>query len=735
MENTELKGTVEKITYKNSSNGYTVFKLKVGKEQVTCVGLVPVINEGDTVTVSGNYSSHSIYGEQFTVSSVEVSAPKTQLQILKFLSSGAVKGVGPATALKIVERFKSKTLDIIENYPLELTVIKGISEEKALSICEEYKKQFGIRDIMISLAEFNITPTEATEIFKHLGIDSIALIRENPYLLCCDEIGFSFDRAEDISATLGLPQDNDGRICAGVEHILKRNLSNGHTCVPMSKLVPIAVDLLGVNRIMIEDSIDNMCTKMQTALRSIDGEDFLFLWDYFVAEEFIASKLNAYIDSNIPLFPITDAELSALEKTLGITFDEKQKESVNAALSNNVFILTGGPGTGKTTTLNALIRIFERRNLSISLCAPTGRAAKRITELTGYDAKTLHRLLEVEWGKGGKQSFSKNKKNPLDYDIIIIDEMSMVDTMLFKALLEACRITTRIILVGDSDQLPSVGAGNILGDLIDCGRISGIKLEKIFRQSDSGDIVKNAHKVISGQIPTIDNNSKDFFFLKNYNPELASRVTCELVSERLPNAYGFSSVEDIQVLCPSKKGACGSYNLNILLQEALNPYKKNTKELHYKGIAFREGDKVMQVKNDYDISWTADSGECGNGIFNGDIGTVLSVDVRNRSLAVRFDDKVATYFDEDLEILELGYAITVHKSQGSEFDCVVIPICDTSKLLRYRNLIYTAITRAKKMLVFVGNEEIMKEMILNDRKTLRYSGLKYFMENYDKKLL
>ncbi len=731
MMEQQLKGIVDKITYRNKENGYTVIKLAVGKENVTCVGTIPSVNEGDTLTVTGEYSNHSLYGEQFNIKAFEISAPKTQLQILKFLSSGAIKGIGPATAIKIVERFKSKTLDIIENYPMELTVIKGISSDKAMAISDEYKRQYGIRDIMLSLAEFNITPVEATDIFKVLGIHSIELIRENPYVLCVDEIGFSFERAEEISSVLGIPEDSDGRISAGIEHILKRNLMNGHTCLPVFKLIPVAEKLLNVNEIFLRDSLKNMADAMKITIRIFEGTEYVFLYEFFTAEEFIASKINAYIDNNVPLYDITKEEIDIIEHKLGFNFEKKQVESVNAALKNNVFILTGGPGTGKTTTLNALIHILSDRKMSIALSAPTGRAAKRITELTGFEAKTLHRLLEVEWGKGNKQVFNKNRKNPIDEDVIIIDEMSMVDTLLFKSLLEACRISSRIIIVGDSDQLPSVSAGNILGDLISSGRIANVKLDKVFRQNETSDIIKNAHEVISGKIPKLNNNSADFFFIKSYNPELCARTTVELIEERLPKAYGFSQKGDIQVLCPSKKLTCGAYNLNQLIQDALNPIIKDKKQLFYKGVSFRVGDKVMQTKNDYDICWTDDSGESGTGIFNGDIGEILDISVKNKALTVRYDDKVATYFEDELEILELAYAITVHKSQGSEFDCVIIPLCDTPKLLRYRNLIYTAITRAKKLLVFVGDEKVFYEMIENDRKTLRYTGLKYLMDNYE----
>ena len=731
MKNNEVKGTVDKITYRNSSNGYTVFKVKYKKEIISCVGIVPSLNEGDTVVLTGNFSNHSVYGEQFNVETIEISAPRTQLQVLKFLSSGAIKGIGPATAMKIVERFKENTLDIIENHPIELTVIKGISHDKATAISDEYKKQFGIRDIMLSLANFNISPVEATDIFKTLGVKSVDLIRENPYILSREDIGFSFERTEEIAENLGIPADNFGRLSAGIEYVLRKNLLNGPTCLPIRKLIDVCEKLLSVEGSLIQDCIALMCDEMRLVKRVFESETFLFLYEYYAAEEYIASKLNAYSANNISLFGLSELEIKLIEHKLGFEFDEKQIESVNCALENSVFVLTGGPGTGKTTTLNAIISVFEGRGKSIALAAPTGRAAKRITELTGYEAKTLHRLLEVEWGSEGKQSFARNKKRPLDEDIIIVDEMSMVDTLLFKALLEACRITSRIILIGDSDQLPSVGAGNVLGDIIDSGRVCGIKLDKIFRQSGSSSIVTNAHKVISGNMPLLVNNSSDFFFIRNNDPLAVAETIVDLVATRLPKAYNFSSFDNIQVLCPSKKLSCGSYNLNILLQEALNTSKNNKKQMFYKGVAFREGDKVMQTKNNYDIVWTSESGETGTGIINGDIGRKVDVDIKNRMLYVRFDDKVATYFEDDLEILDLAYAITVHKSQGSEFDCVVIPLCDTPHPLRYRNLIYTAITRAKKILVLVGNDSVLAEMIGNDRKTLRYSGLKYMLNNYE----
>ncbi len=728
----ELKGTVSRITFRNNDNGYTVFKLKAEKEEITCVGCVAVIGEGDSVALTGDFTVHASYGEQFAVETAEIEAPRTQLQILKYLSSGAIKGIGPSTALKIVERFKDKSLEIIENHPQELTAIKGISMDKAVSISEQYKNQFGIKEIMFELASFNISPMEATAIFKEYGTRSVEIITENPYVLCKEGIGFSFERVEEISERFEMPIDSVGRISAGIEYVLRKNLSNGHTCLPLEKVIKVSEQLLGVNSILINDTIKKMREEYSIIIRNFDGEDFIFLFEYHSAESTAASKLFAISGCNHSLCALTEDETEHMQRKFNISFEDKQLEAVNEALKNNIFILTGRPGTGKTTTLNALIYILSLRNYSISLAAPTGRAAKRITELTGYEAKTLHRLLEVEFGKGGEQVFARNRTRPLDDDVIIVDEMSMVDSMLFNALLDACRSTTRLIFVGDSDQLPSVGAGNVLGDLLDCGYIPSVKLERIFRQDDAGDIIKNAHAVISGTVPKTDNKSDDFFFLHSSDPDYTAGLVRDLISKRLPEAYKFSPIEDIQVLCPSKKGLCGSHNLNLLLQEALNPLVKDKKQIYYKGIPFREGDKIMQIKNNYEIVWTDDQGENGTGIYNGDIGIIQSVDLKERSLSIKFDDKVAVYFEPDFEILEHAYAITVHKSQGSEFPCVIIPLIDTPAPLRYRNLIYTAITRAKKMMVMCGFDGVLTQMVNNDRKTLRYSGLKYMLiETYE----
>ena len=727
MNNICIKGTVESVTYRNKDNGYTVIKIKYNNESIVATGTMPFLSEGDVVQLHGNYVFHSTYGNQFKSELCEVSVPETQAQILRYLSSGAIKGIGPATAAKIVELFKEEALDVIENEPYRLTYIKGISNDKALSISEQYKMQFGIRDIMMTLSKYKIKPNEAANVFKTLGVKSIDLIKENPYILCNDGINFSFERVDDIAIQFDFKNDNLFRIAAGIEFVLKNNLGNGHTCLPIDKLADVAARFLEVELQLVNETIDIMLDSFRLFKHYFDNTEFVFLPEYAMAEEYICSRIVSILRNNHKLHYITEAELNLVENKLGIKFDLLQINAVNCAMENSLFVLTGGPGTGKTTTLNAIIKIFENRNMSIALCAPTGRAAKRMTELTGKNASTLHRMLEVEWGNGSKQHFLKNSKNQLDYDVVIVDEMSMVDVCLFKALLEACKLTTRIILVGDSDQLPSVGAGNVLNDLISSEIVPYARLNKIFRQSEESSIINYSHEIINGHIPDGYERSNEFYFIKKSNSQSTLITATELSVERLKNAYGFSPFNNIQVLCPSRKKECGTLNLNNILQDKLNPLKKDGVELTFKGNSFRVGDKVMHIKNDYDIVWESDEGETGAGVFNGDIGFIEHIDVLGRCIKVRYDNKLASYYDEQIGLIELAYAITVHKSQGCEFDCVVIPLYDISPLLRYRNLLYTAITRAKKLIVIVGDSDIFEEMILNDRKTLRYTSLKYLL--------
>ncbi len=729
IDRVNLSGVVVKITYRNDDNGYTVLILEAADGRHTVVGTMPYISEGDFINCQGTVVYHSNYGEQLKAEKVEREVKRDAASVLRYLSSGSVKGIGPVTARLIVERFGEKTLEILENDYTRLAEIRGISAAKAESIHEEYIKQFGLQEIIMFLSPFSVTPTEALTVFKKFGGSAVNFIKENPYLLCSDDIGFSFDRVEEIAEYIGFSADREERTRAGILYVLKKNLGNGHTCLPLAKLCEVAARLLDISVENTEIAIENMIDSFVLAEEKMDGIPFVFLPDYFNAERKIAGRLMAVRD-NIPnVFAVSSLEIDRCENKLGIKFGENQRRAIISAVENGLLILTGGPGTGKTTTLNAIIEIFKYRDLKLALAAPTGRAAKRMTELTGCEAKTLHRLLECSFGEGGKQVFAKNEKNQLDCDAIIIDEMSMVDTLLFESLIKALKFGCRIIMVGDSDQLPSVGAGNVLNDLLESGNIPSVRLDTVFRQSSMSKIITTAHSIISSKEVDLKNDAQsDFFMLRRPTAEQTVDTVIELVSERLPKAYGFSVSEDIQVLCPSRKMDAGSMNLNNLLQSFLNPKSDKKTEMSYKGVYFRVGDKVMQVKNNYDIVWHRDNGEEGSGVFNGDIGFITEIDKKAGFMTVRYDDRVAEYVSDEISELELAYAITVHKSQGSEFECVVMPLFDVPQMLRYRNLLYTGVTRAKKMLIIVGNENVFVQMAANDRKTLRYTGLNHFLQ-------
>ncbi len=720
---------IVKITFRNESNYYTVAILKSGTEEFTAVGTMPFLNEGDTAEFTGEFTVHATYGEQFKVESFERKAPQNKAAILKYLSSGSIKGVGPSTAARIVEKFGEESLEIIQDNPSALATIKGISLSKALSISEEYHKQYGIRDIMLLLSKFNISPDRCVNIYKKYGAKSIEVIRANPYVLCAEGIDFNFELVEDIATDFQFDMSSEERIAAGIEYVLRKNLFNGHTCLPRKKFVPVACNLLGCKESVVEVCIDKLVNTFCLCVEIINQEEYLSIPDYYNAEQHIAARLfsvKRFLNSAVT---VDNLEIESVEKNLGIKFEHLQKQAIHEAFESGILILTGGPGTGKTTTLNAIIKLFENRKLNIELAAPTGRAAKRITELTGREAKTIHRLLEVEWGEGDKQQFARNEKNPLDCDVIIVDEASMIDAILFDNLLKALRLSCRIILVGDSDQLPSIGAGNVLNDILEADIFPSIRLKKVFRQADKSLIIHNAHAIINGESADFSKKDSDCFFLQRGDKYSAVQTVLDLVCERLPSAYDLNPITDIQVLCPSRMLDTGTVNLNNLLQSRLNPYTKGKPQLSFKGIYLREGDKVMQIKNNYDLQYKKDNGEYGSGIFNGDVGYITDIDIRGGIIKVRYDDKVATYFSEDLSQLELAYAVTVHKSQGSEYDYVIIPLCDVPTKLMYRNLLYTAVTRAKKMLILVGNENIWDSMVENNRKTLRYTLLQKFLKD------
>lgn len=724
----ELCGSVETVVYHNDKNQYTVLEMNAGNENVTVVGAFPFVSVGEELHVYGKWSSHPSFGDQFKAEAFERSRPATTAAMLKYLSSGAVKGIGPATARRIIETFGGKALEIIENEPERLAQIKGITREKALEINTELKRVYGIRELMAFLGAYGVRPEEAVLVWKQFGEGSVGCIQEDPYCLCGDGLDISFSIADSIAESMEKPRNDDGRVQAGVLYVLRHNLNNGHTCLPADKLCQAAQRLLGVELSDVQDALLLLCEHYQTVCVNFDGRDFIFLKKQYQSEEYISRRMQGMLQ--MPPQSICGAEnmIADVERTQGIAYAEKQRDAIRAALDKGILILTGGPGTGKTTTLNAIIRILKEMGERVFLAAPTGRAAKRMSELTGEEAKTIHRMLQVDWDEQDNPVFTRNERNPLECDCLVIDELSMVDSYVFESVLRALPISCRLILVGDSDQLPSVGAGNVLGDLVASGLFPTVQLKEIFRQSMASLIVMNAHQIVEGKIPDLSRRDSDFFFMPDAEPEDAAKLIVSLCSQRLPKSYGYSSVSDIQVLCPGRKGELGTAELNKLLREAINPPAKNKTEVKINGTLFRLGDKVMQVRNDYNLPWTKEDDTSGEGVFNGDMGVVTEIDRPGGVLRVQIDDKEVLYdFEHASNELEPAYAVTVHKSQGNEFTAVVIPVLKPPMQLCYRNLLYTAVTRAKKLLILVGTRGTIEAMVENDRKTRRYTGLARFL--------
>lgn len=723
----EMTGSVEQVVYRNEKNGYAVIDLNNGEELVTVVGTMPFVGVGEELHVVGEWVVSPTYGTQFKAQAVERSAPAGAAAILKYLSSGAVKGVGPSTAKKMVDMFGEHTLEVLENEPARLAEVRGITRAKAARMSEEFQRVGGIRETMIKLSGFGIQPEEAVRVWKTFGPQAEDRIRENPYCICGDGLELDFSRAERIAAMLERPQDDDCRLRAGIVYILKHNEKNGHTCLPADKLAAASVRMLGVSRELVANVLQELVGEGSLVLHTFHGRDFLFLPALYRSETYIAGRIRMML--RFPAQPVAGVEgyISTIEAEEQIEYAELQKTAVKEALTRGMLILTGGPGTGKTTTLNAIIRILSFKGDRVMLAAPTGRAAKRMSELTGGEAKTLHRLLHVKWDDDDRPEFEKNEKYLLECDTLIIDELSMVDTSLFEAALRALPLGARLIMVGDCDQLPSVGPGNVLGDLIASGLVPVVQLRKVFRQSMKSLIVANAHQIVKGQDPDLTVHSSDFFFLPYRSAEEIGSVIVDLCARRLPASYGCSSLTDIQVLSPGRKGELGTIELNRRLQQALNPPAPGKNEITLNGVLFREGDKVMQIKNDYELPWVKDGGTYGEGAFNGDLGILEKIDRRASLLTVRMDDRRMNYETETASELELAYAMTVHKSQGNEFPAVIIPMYRGAPQLCYRNLLYTAVTRAKSLLILVGRPEMVHAMVMNNRKTRRYSGLGYLL--------
>ena len=725
----DIVGTIEDVVYHNPANDYAVLELiddRTGK-LVTAVGTVPYAAAGEQMRLWGIWKEHTDYGRQLLIESYERALPTEGNDLLRYLSSGAIKGVGPSTALKIVNRFGLETFDVIEKHPEWLTDIPGITRKKAAAIATSFQEQAGLRELM-TICAGRVGSAVVTRAFREWGRGAAGLLRSDPYRLCRDGFGVSFARADEIAASLGVSPEAEVRVRAGISYVLSYNASvNGHTCLPYGKLVAAAADTLGLNEEQITTALDAMIREERAALHLIQGQKMVFSAENDKAEENVAQTLLSLSRHAVTL----DRQnlvgmIRRMETEWGIEYAPAQREAIGQALSNGVMILTGGPGTGKTTVIRALIRIFDMLDMDTVLAAPTGRAAKRMSEATVHEAKTLHRLLEMMRDKDIlTPHFARNREHPLDAMVVIVDECSMIDLPLMNALCNAMRRGSRLILVGDADQLPAVGCGNILGDLIASGVFPTVRLTEIFRQAQESLIVTNAHRILKGEMPILDRKDSDFFFLGRAREEAIPATVEELLAVRLPRAYGKEAAEGIQVITPTHRGVSGTENLNLRLQERLNPPAKGKAEIRAHGVTFRVGDKVMQVKNRYDVEWKRGD-QSGTGVFNGDLGVILAVDKTDDAVTVSisFDGRVAEYDPPMLEEVEHAYAVTVHKSQGSEYPTVVLPICSCGALLQTRNLLYTAMTRAKERLILVGREEILRQMVENVRKTERYTGLR-----------
>lgn len=727
----QLEGAVENIVYRNEQNGYTVLEIADGEDLITAVGIMPQASVGDTVNLTGFFITHKTYGKQFSVSVCEICRPTESADILKYLSSGAIKGIGAVTAQRLVSEFGESTLDVMENQPDRVARLRGITESKALAFSAQLKANTGVRTLMLFLGEYGISNTSSVKIYNAFGAGCVEKIKENPYILCSGEFGVTFENADFIAKRENLEAESNVRLRAGITYVLKHNEQNGHTCLPKNKLIEISSRLLQVNPELVAGCMDEMIFDRSVIGDKIGDEDFVFTTQLHLIETYIASRVKMMLEFDAEKIDDIEQEIKICEKNDGIEYAELQKQAVTSALTEGMLILTGGPGTGKTTTLNAIINILKRKGKKVLLSAPTGRAAQRMSEVTGDEAKTLHRMLEVSWDKQDNPVFNKNERNQLKCDALIIDEVSMVDSYIFESVMRALPLGCRLILVGDSDQLPSVGPGNVLGDLIESGVVPVIRLNEIFRQAQKSLIVTNAHKIVNGVMPDLKKVDKDFFFIYKSDKTSGAETILDLCSERLPKAYGYSPLENIQVLSPSKKGELGTAELNRKLQARLNPKSDDKAEVTIGSRIFRTGDKVMQIKNNYDISWYKDNGETGEGIFNGDIGIIQNIDKKSKSIKINFYDKTAVLTYDYASELDFAYAITVHKSQGNEFDAVVIPMFSGPPQLYYRNLLYTAVTRAKKTLILVGVPQTVEYMVNNNRRTKRYSGLKEFLQRAD----
>jgi exodeoxyribonuclease V alpha subunit len=720
----QIEGTVASIVYQNADNGYTVLRLTSPTGLVTAVGTMPGVNPGEVVTLTGTWTTHQSYGEQFKAEFFDRRMPSGREAIYSYLASGVIKNVGPAKARDIVDKFGDRTLEVIENEPEKLAEVRGITQKRALEVSIAFRRQVGLRRLLDFLNTYGIKPIVAVKLFQRFGDEALTVVKENPYIMTDASFGADFFEADSLALGIGFDSDCAERVEAAVLFELYHNLDNGHTFLPYDKLVGATSQLIEVPSQTISDALDALVESGYVVRQAVAGQDACYISEFQEAEYFVSNRLLSMTENPADVTVDVDRFVHNLEREYGITYAEKQRQAVHLAAESRVMVLTGGPGTGKTTSVRGILALLDALGLKTVLCAPTGRAAKRMCELTGREAATIHRLLGAGIGDGDTLEFEHDENNTLNADAVIVDETSMVDITLMRALLAAMNRTCRLVLVGDADQLPSVGPGNVFSDIIRSGAIPAVVLDEIFRQAGESGIVKNAHLINKGIVPDFAVKASDFFFLKRGSADKTMETIIELCAERLPKNMNIDPSQ-IQVLSPTRKNQTGTESLNLRLQAALNPQAGFKKEKAFGEIIFREGDKVMQIRNNYDILWRSPDGRTsGAGVFNGDIGHIKEIDFSRETLTVDYEDKLVTYLFEQLSELEPAFALTVHKSQGSEYKAVVLAVYSGAPQLLVRSVLYTAVTRARELLIVVGDQSALEAMVSNDRRQRRYSGLR-----------
>ena len=725
-ERVTVEGSVDAVIFQNEENGYTVLLLRVDGEDepITVVGCIPCAAAGEGMTVTGVWVNHPVHGPQLSAESVERRLPQEEEDIVSYLSSGILKGIGPATAQRLVERFGTDTLRVLEEEPERLKTIKGITAKKAVELSEAFRALTGLRQVMEFLARYELPVYLAMAVQRTYGDNALQMLRDDPYILSRAQFGVDFAVADAIAISMGFGGDDPCRLRAAIEYELAHNAGNGHVFLPREKLLAATAQLVDVDTDMVETALDKLIDSFAVVEKSIANVRGCYLPRMYQAETFVAQRLLSMLRTPVEQFRQVDKTIDAIEKEQGVSYAPLQRQAVRMAAEGGVLLLTGGPGTGKTTSLRGIVALYRRMGLDVALLAPTGRAAKRLGEVTDCEAQTIHRALGMSYNEmTGQVAFKRNGSDPLEAHAVIVDEMSMVDLELMQALLEALRPGCRLVLVGDPDQLPSVGAGNVLGDLLRSTVVPTVSLTQVFRQAEQSAIIRNAHAVNLGQPPQLDSNQGDFFFLCRRSPDRLVQTVVELCRDRLPKNMNVPA-DQIQVLSPTRKGACGTAALNRALQAALNPPAAGKRQKQWGDVTFRVGDRVMQTKNNYDVLWEKDDGTAGSGIFNGDVGVIQDIDSSGELIVLRFDDRTATYTADLLSQLDMAYAITVHKSQGSEYPAVILVSAPAAPSLMVRGVLYTAITRARCMLIMVGDDTVPAKMAANDRQQRRYSGLR-----------